>query len=59
MLPLLKGGLKAVLWTDAFQLVVMAGGLILVLIYGSHIHEGGFSELWSLAKLSGRIDFIE
>ena len=53
-----KGGLKAVLWTDALQLCIMIAGIYVVLIYGT-IEQGGFSNVWEANKLSGRLDFME
>ncbi|KAL8559128.1 hypothetical protein ACOMHN_046176 [Nucella lapillus] len=50
------GGMKAVLWTDTFQAVIMVGGLLAVLIRGS-IVTGGFAHAWEVAAERGRIKF--
>lgn len=50
------GGMKAVLWTDAFQVGIMLIGLLTTLIQGS-IEAGGFSNAWQSAKDSGRVVF--
>ncbi|XP_068194644.1 solute carrier family 5 member 6 isoform X2 [Antennarius striatus] len=39
------GGLKAVIWTDVFQTVVMFGGQLAVIVVGVH-QSGGTSEVW-------------
>ena len=54
----MKGGLKAVLWTDAIQLIIMLVGVIVVLIYGS-IEQGGFSKVLEVNRISGRLDILE
>ncbi|KAK3091104.1 hypothetical protein FSP39_017149 [Pinctada imbricata] len=52
------GGMKAVLWTDSFQVGLMMAGLLAVLIKGS-IEVGGFSKAWDIAYKSGRINFVD
>jgi len=52
------GGLKAVIWTDVFQSVVMVGGLIAVVIVGS-IEVGGMSEVWRINQEFGRLTFFD
>jgi len=54
----MQGGLKAVLWTDTLQLVIMIGGIFVVLIYGI-VDGNGMAEIWEANKLSGRLDFLE
>ncbi|GAB6023076.1 Sodium-coupled monocarboxylate transporter 1 [Chamberlinius hualienensis] len=51
------GGMKAVMWTDAFQLFVMFGSMLAVIIKG-FIDLGGISEVWHRAELGGRIEFF-
>ncbi|XP_074855105.1 sodium-coupled monocarboxylate transporter 2 [Carettochelys insculpta] len=48
------GGLKAVVWTDAFQLVVMVVGFLTVLIQGT-IQNEGFNNIWKSAKNGSRL----
>ena len=55
---MLQGGIKAVIWTDVFQAVVMLMGFLAVTIQGS-IDLGGFSNAWRIAEENGRIDFIQ
>uniref|UniRef100_A0A4W3JS88 Sodium-coupled monocarboxylate transporter 1-like n=1 Tax=Callorhinchus milii TaxID=7868 RepID=A0A4W3JS88_CALMI len=52
------GGIKAVVWTDVFQVCVMFSGLLAVLIQGS-IHFGGFRKIWSIAEDGGRLNFLD
>lgn len=52
------GGLKAVIWTDTVQFLVMNGSIFLIIIMGT-INEGGLSNIWKIAEDSGRINFFE
>ncbi|XP_031626477.1 sodium-coupled monocarboxylate transporter 1 [Contarinia nasturtii] len=52
------GGLKAVVWTDCIQLVMMFGAIILVMVKGT-IDIGGFGLVWEKAVESGRIELPE
>ena len=54
----LQGGMKAVMWTDVFQVTMMMAGLLAVIIQGS-IDNGGFINIWQIAKEGGRIQFDE
>ncbi|XP_063548817.1 sodium-coupled monocarboxylate transporter 1-like isoform X1 [Cydia strobilella] len=49
------GGLKAVVWTDVIQTIVMTGAMILVIIKGTII-VGGFGEVWRRNWNTGRIE---
>ncbi|XP_033752712.1 sodium-coupled monocarboxylate transporter 1-like [Pecten maximus] len=51
------GGMRAVIWTDVFQTIVMVAGMIAVLIQGS-IQIGGLSEVWKIAYENDRIEFF-
>ncbi|XP_064648287.1 sodium-coupled monocarboxylate transporter 1-like [Lineus longissimus] len=51
------GGIKAVMWTDTFQICLMFAGLLAVLIQGS-IQMGGFSNIWQKNYEGGRIEFF-
>ncbi|XP_050715097.1 sodium-dependent multivitamin transporter-like [Eriocheir sinensis] len=42
------GGMKAVVWTDAFQFVVLFGGLIVVVVSGV-TEVGGLAKVWEVA----------
>ncbi|XP_077443442.1 solute carrier family 5 member 6a [Stigmatopora argus] len=48
------GGLKAVMWTDVFQTVVMFAGQLAVIIVGAH-QAGGIAEVWRKAMNGSRI----
>ncbi|CAF0946836.1 unnamed protein product [Rotaria sordida] len=50
------GGLKAVIWTDVLQSVVMLGGLLPAIIQGL-ILVGGFKRVFTIADKGGRIEF--
>ncbi|KAI0234204.1 Sodium-coupled monocarboxylate transporter 1 [Lamellibrachia satsuma] len=50
------GGMKAVLWADAVQSVVMVLGLLMVIIVGIW-KVGGIQEVWRIADEGGRINF--
>ncbi|KAL9955467.1 hypothetical protein ACROYT_G036795 [Oculina patagonica] len=52
------GGLKAVIWTDVFQSVIMLAGLIIVAVYGS-IEVGGLQKVWEINKNHSRINFFD
>lgn len=47
------GGLKAVLWTDVLQGIIMFGSMITIVVLGL-IEVGGFGVLWSRATETGR-----
>ncbi|XP_076824613.1 sodium-dependent multivitamin transporter-like [Clavelina lepadiformis] len=48
------GGLKAVIWTDVFQAIVMLLAQIVVIFIGSS-KSGGFSTIFKLAAESGKL----
>ena len=52
----LLGGIKAVVWTDTLQFVVMIAGLLTVVIIGAG-KVGGFEHAWNIASDYGRIEF--
>ncbi|TRY85875.1 hypothetical protein DNTS_011902 [Danionella cerebrum] len=52
------GGLKAVVWTDAFQMVVMVVGFLTVLIQGSSC-AGGIENVWSTSQSGGRLQIFD
>lgn len=54
----LQGGMKAVLWTDTFQTVMMIVGLLATLIQGC-IEIGGFQAAWEITKQNQRVYFDE
>ena len=48
--------MKAVVWTDAFQVIVIGVGVFTLLIKGI-ADVGGLSEVANLAVLSGRLNY--
>lgn len=48
------GGLKAVIWTDVFQTVVMFAGQLAVIVVGA-LRVGGMGQVWRIAQEGGRI----
>ncbi|XP_058524135.1 sodium-dependent multivitamin transporter [Ochotona princeps] len=52
------GGLKAVIWTDVFQTLVMFLGQLVVIIVGS-ARVGGLGHVWEVASQHGLISGIE
>nr|XP_033338575.1 sodium-coupled monocarboxylate transporter 2-like [Megalopta genalis] len=51
------GGLKAVVWTDAIQTIVIFGGVIIVAVYGTH-RVGGIDLVWRRNRDTDRIEFF-
>ncbi|XP_035919646.1 sodium-coupled monocarboxylate transporter 1 [Anopheles stephensi] len=49
------GGLKAVVWTDVIQTVLMFGAMVLIIVKGT-LDVGGLSVVMERAKASGRIE---
>ncbi|KAJ6645757.1 Sodium-coupled monocarboxylate transporter 1 [Pseudolycoriella hygida] len=50
------GGMKAILWTDVLQGIIMFGSMITVIVVGL-VQIGGFGVLWSRVTDSGRANF--
>jgi Na+/pantothenate symporter len=53
-----QGGIKAVIWTDFLQGVVMVMSSIAVIVLGL-IHVGGFLPVWERSREGGRIKIFE
>ncbi|KAF7285221.1 hypothetical protein GWI33_011544 [Rhynchophorus ferrugineus] len=51
------GGLKAVVWTDTIQTIIMFVALIITVIIGT-VQIGGVKEVWARNSEGGRIDFF-
>lgn len=47
--------MKAVVWTDVIQTVIMFGALVLVVVKGT-LDAGGFGNVWQRNWDSGRIE---
>ncbi|XP_060082920.1 sodium-coupled monocarboxylate transporter 1-like [Ylistrum balloti] len=52
------GGMKAVVWTDVFQSLVMVAGILAIVIQGS-ISVGGLENVWQVNKEWDRIEFFD
>ncbi|NXP78951.1 SC5AC protein, partial [Ramphastos sulfuratus] len=52
------GGLKAVVWTDAFQMIVMVAGFVTVLIRGTTLN-GGSAQVWENAYEGSRLNIFD
>jgi Na+/proline symporter len=50
--------MKAVVWTDFLQGIVMVVSSVAVIIIGI-VHIGGFGELWDRSSRGGRIRVFE
>lgn len=53
-----QGGLKAVIWTDVFQTLVMFAGQLAVIVVGVQ-QSGGLSEVWRKVQDGDRIAGLE
>lgn len=53
-----QGGIKAVVWTDVFQIVVMLAGFTAIYIHGT-ILVGGPAQVLNIAYNGSRINFNE
>ncbi|KAK3867908.1 hypothetical protein Pcinc_026669 [Petrolisthes cinctipes] len=51
------GGVKAVVYTDVLQTILMFGGVLLVVVICC-VDLGGPSKVWSISDLGGRIQFF-
>lgn len=52
------GGMKAVIWTDTIQFVVLCGGIVLVFILCIEKVPGGMMAAWDLARADGKTQFF-
>ncbi|XP_061845695.1 sodium-dependent multivitamin transporter isoform X2 [Colius striatus] len=52
------GGLKAVIWTDVFQTLVMFAGQLAVIVVGAQ-RVGGMARVWHVAEQEGKISGID
>ena len=48
--------MKAVLWTDTFQMTIVIIGVFVLLIAGAE-EVGGFSKVWEIADQNERLEF--
>ncbi|KAH9518503.1 Sodium-coupled monocarboxylate transporter 1 [Bulinus truncatus] len=52
------GGIKSVVWTDAFQCCIMFVGLMMMICKGVLI-VGGVDKVWNIAESGGRTNFVQ
>lgn len=48
------GGMKAVVWTDALQFVVLCAGIVVVIAFAAAAVPGGLPRAWELAAADGK-----
>lgn len=53
-----QGGIKAVIWTDVFQVIVMLSGFAAIYIHGT-VLVGGPARVLEIANNGSRINFYE
>uniref|UniRef100_A0A672RL75 Sodium-coupled monocarboxylate transporter 1-like n=1 Tax=Sinocyclocheilus grahami TaxID=75366 RepID=A0A672RL75_SINGR len=49
------GGLKAVIWTDVFQMIIMLSGFVAVIARGA-VLQGGLGKIWNDSYHGGRLE---
>ena len=54
----LQGGIRGVVWTDAFQLTVVWAGL-LALMFKAASDVGGWGRVWEISNEGGRLPKFE
>ncbi|XP_037304378.2 sodium-coupled monocarboxylate transporter 1 [Pungitius pungitius] len=52
------GGLKAVIWTDVIQMVIMLAGFVAVIARGA-VLQGGLTKIWEDAGRGGRLEAFD
>lgn len=52
------GGIKAVVWTDVVQALIMVGSCIVFVVLGV-VKVGGLSTVWERATDGNRIEFFK
>lgn len=52
------GGIKAVIWTDAVQFILLIGGGIVTLLYVPSMIEGGWSSVMQEASAAGKLKWF-
>lgn len=50
------GGMRAVIWTDVIQLVVLFGGQLVIVLVAASMIPGGLGGVWETALADGRLD---
>ncbi len=52
------GGMKAVIWTDTLQFIILCGGILLILGFAIADVPGGLTAAWQIAETKGKTRFI-
>uniref|UniRef100_A0A5K3FSX5 Sodium-coupled monocarboxylate transporter 2 n=3 Tax=Mesocestoides corti TaxID=53468 RepID=A0A5K3FSX5_MESCO len=52
------GGIRAVVWTDLIQTIVMLGGFVLILVFGCQ-QVGGIERIWEIASRDQRLNVLD
>ncbi|KAL0978766.1 hypothetical protein UPYG_G00174910 [Umbra pygmaea] len=52
------GGLKAVIWTDVFQMIIMLAGFVAVIARGAVV-QGGLGKIWDDCNKGGRLEAFD
>jgi sodium-coupled monocarboxylate transporter 8/12 len=52
------GGMKAVIWTDAIQFIILCGGILVILVVAISRVPGGFNAAWHLASMDRKTQFL-
>jgi Na+/proline symporter len=53
-----QGGLKAVVWTDTLQTIVMFSGVVIIMVLGT-AYVGGLDVVFDRSAQSGRLEFFK
>jgi sodium-coupled monocarboxylate transporter 8/12 len=52
------GGMRAVIWTDSIQFIVLCGGIFVILWFACGKIPGGFAAAWRLAAADGKTQMM-
>jgi SSS family transporter len=52
------GGMKAVIWTDTIQFIVLCGGIVVIIAYAAMGVSGNVVGVWSLAAADGKTQWL-
>jgi sodium-coupled monocarboxylate transporter 8/12 len=52
------GGMRAVIWTDTVQFIILCGGIVLILGFAVADVPGGVPAAWQLADVKGKTQFV-
>jgi sodium-coupled monocarboxylate transporter 8/12 len=52
------GGMRAVIWTDSLQFLVLCGGIALIIAFAAWNVPGGLTEAWRVAGADGKTSLL-